>query len=73
MCANDSLASHLPAITDTSALATGDRVSIHHPRGLHYPATVEERMSALNVVWVRELSTGERKMVSTDEHTILRH
>jgi hypothetical protein len=73
MSTNEYLLPHPSTVSGASTLQAGDRVSVHHRCGLHYRAIVEERMPTLNVVWVRELSTGDRKMVSTDEHDIVRH
>ncbi|MFC4905549.1 hypothetical protein [Kocuria oceani] len=53
-------------------LRKGETVEVHSPGYPPYCGHVEESMPSLNVVWIRELRTGERKMLSVAEHCIHR-
>jgi hypothetical protein len=63
--------------TDTSSkfavLQHGDLVDVHSKGKLRYSGYVDDTMPSLHILWVREVPTGERKMVSTDEYRIVRH
>jgi hypothetical protein len=58
----------VPAAINLSLLRPGDRLEIHSPGYPASTALVEDSMPHLDVVWVRDLSTGERRMLSTTEH-----
>lgn len=56
-----------------AALRRGDHVDVRGTGNVHYNGYVEDTMPQLNIVWVREQRTGERKMLLTDEcHIIIR-
>jgi hypothetical protein len=55
-----------------TALRSGDRVEVRGNGHTHYSGYVEDTMPQLNIVWVRERRTGERRMLSTDECRIFR-
>lgn len=58
---------------DSAALRLGDRVEYVHGNGhTRYIGYVEDTMPQLNIVWIREIRTGERRMLSTDECHIYR-
>jgi hypothetical protein len=57
---------------DSAAFRLGDRVDVHRNGHSHYIAYVEDTMPQLNIVWIREMRTGERRMLSTDECHIYR-
>jgi hypothetical protein len=64
-------------ISDTAstsaALRHGDLVDVHSKGKLRYSGYVEDTMPSQHILWIREVPTGERKMVSTDEYRIVRH
>jgi hypothetical protein len=60
----------LPDTIHIVQLRQGDRVKIQSPGYPPYHGLVEDSMPALDVVWIRELRTGERKMLWTAEHHI---
>jgi hypothetical protein len=55
-----------------ATLKPGDRVHVHENGPGRYSAYVEETMPQLSIVWIRELQTGERRMLSTKECRIYR-
>lgn len=59
-----------PQICSLHALRTGNRIEVWDHGGLRYSGWVEELAPKLGVVWIREASTGERKLISTEEHSI---
>ncbi|NMR32238.1 hypothetical protein [Crystallibacter degradans] len=54
---------------DSTTFRSGDRVDIRW-NGHSSNGYVEDAMPQLNVVWIRDLRTGERRMLSTDEYQI---
>ncbi|MGM0931060.1 MAG: hypothetical protein ACQEXN_15340 [Actinomycetota bacterium] len=62
------------SIAQSTALQRGDRVEVQGKGYGHlgYDGYVDDTMPHLNIVWVRELGTGERKMLSTDEFLVKR-
>lgn len=63
--------------TDTAskfaALQHGDLVDVHSKDKLRYSGYVDDMMPSHHILWIREVPTGERKMVFTDEYRIVRH
>lgn len=59
-----------PQPCDLRALRVGDCIEAWDHDTLHHRGRVEETAPQLGVVWIREIGGGERKMVSTDEHSI---
>ena len=57
---------------DAIALRLGDHVDICGIGHTRYSGYVEETMPRMNIVWVRESGTGERRMLSTEECRIYR-
>ncbi|MFE4229992.1 hypothetical protein ACFRJ8_19135 [Arthrobacter sp. NPDC056886] len=57
---------------DSAALRPGDHIDVHVDEHTRYSAYVDDTMPQLNIVWIRELRTGERRMLSTDEHRLYR-
>ena len=55
------------SVLDSAAFLYGDRIDVHLNGHISYSAYVEETMPQLNIVWIRALRTGERRMLSTDE------
>lgn len=58
---------------DSLACQRGDRVVVCRNGHVPYEGHVEDVSPQLDIVWVRELGTGERRMLSTDECRIIRH
>lgn len=67
------MTNHTDSTPKSDALRQGDHVDIHSNGIFRYSGYVEDMMPRLRVVWIRELLTGERKMLSTDECCIVRH
>lgn len=61
-----------PETVNPFPLREGDHVQIHSPGYPPYHGLVEDSMPGLDVVWIRDLTTGERKMLSAAEHHITR-
>ena len=59
-----------PQACTLHTLRTGNRVEVWGHGGLRYSGWVEELAPKLGVVWIREASAGERKLISTEEHSI---
>ncbi|NKX56581.1 hypothetical protein [Arthrobacter mobilis] len=57
---------------DAAALGPGDHVEVHGNGHIRYSGYIEDTMPQLNIVWIRELRTGERRMLFTDECRIFR-
>lgn len=57
---------------DAAALRDGDRIDVYLNGHTRYSGYVEDTMPQLNTVWIRELRTWERKMLSTDQCSISR-
>lgn len=57
---------------DSTAIQPGDFVNVHSDGHSPYGGYVEEVSPPLNIIWVRELRTWERKMISTCECHIYR-
>lgn len=57
-----------PPAQDTSIPRPGDPIDIHVPGGPRYSGFVEDCVPHLNVVWIRDVRTGERKMLCTDDY-----
>jgi len=55
-----------------STFKQGDRVHVHENGTGRCSGYVEETMPQLNIVLIRELETGERRMLSTKECRIYR-
>jgi hypothetical protein len=58
----------VPETINLFLLRPGDRLEIRSPGYPAYTGLVEDSMPLLDVVWIRDLITGERKMLSTAEH-----
>ena len=67
---DDTTSAPAPDFTD---LRHGDHVGVHSNGNFHYSGYVDDTIPRLNIVWIRELHTGERKMLSTDEYRIVHH
>jgi hypothetical protein len=52
---------------DTAVLEHGDLVAVHGDEQLPYGGYVDDTFPQLNIVWIRELRTGECRMLSTNE------
>jgi hypothetical protein len=61
------------SVLGSGALQHGDHVTVHGNGQIRYSGYVDDTMPLLNIVWIRELRTGERKMFSTDECHIFRY
>ena len=59
-------------IVNVSALRAGELVEVHSRNQGTFRGLVEECQSSLNVVWVRDLQLGERRLISTYDHSIFR-
>lgn len=59
-----------PQTCSLHALRTGNRIEVWSHGSLRYSGWVEELAPKLGVVWIRETRTGERKLISTEEHSI---
>jgi hypothetical protein len=70
---NTEMANHTDSAPKSSALQHGDLVDIHSNGNFRYSGYVDDTIPQLNIVWIRELLTGERKMLSTDEHHVDQH
>lgn len=57
----------LQMVLDLSALEPGQDVEVHTPGRAVYHGIIEETMPQMNLVWVREATTGERKMLLMGE------
>lgn len=66
------MASITAPIKDPAALRRGDLVEVHKWDTVICIGRIEDRMTALCVLWVRDQRTGERKMFCTNEHLIRR-
>ncbi|WP_262106441.1 hypothetical protein [Arthrobacter sp. Marseille-P9274] len=64
---------HTASAIKSISLQHGDLVDIHSDGNFRYSGHVDDTMPQLNIVWIRELPTGERKMLSTDEYRIVQH
>jgi hypothetical protein len=64
---------HTASAIESFSLQHGDLVDIHSDGNFRYSGHVDDTMHQLNIVWIRELPTGERKMLSTDEYRIVHH
>jgi hypothetical protein len=53
-------------------LQRGQSVEVHSKGYPPYVGLVEESMPGLNVVWIRNPRTGERRMLLASEHDIYR-
>ncbi|GLB68761.1 hypothetical protein [Arthrobacter mangrovi] len=58
---------------DSAVLRPGDRIDVHRSGYVPRSGYVEDTMPQLNIVWIREVRTGERRMISTDECLIFRY
>ncbi|MCG2623060.1 hypothetical protein LVY72_14245 [Arthrobacter sp. I2-34] len=58
---------------DSAALQHGDRVDVHGNGYIYCSGYVEDTLPQFNVVWVRDLRTGERRMLFTNECRIIRN
>jgi hypothetical protein len=54
-------------VLDSAALQRGDHVTVHMNGHINYSGYVEDTIPGLNIVWVRELPIGERKLICTDD------
>lgn len=57
---------------DPAIIRHGDRVDVHGNGHTRCSGYVEDMFPQMNIVWIRELRTGERRMLSTDEYRIYR-
>ena len=55
------------AVHDLHSMRAGDHVEVWDRPVLRYCGRVEESVPRLNVVWIRETRTGQRKMVTADD------
>ncbi|MFE7629000.1 hypothetical protein [Kocuria sp. NPDC057446] len=60
-----------PAV-DWGELRPGEQVEAHRGAVLHHRGVVEETVPHLGVVWIRDISTGTRKMLSHDDVVLRR-
>ncbi|MCG2621972.1 hypothetical protein LVY72_08585 [Arthrobacter sp. I2-34] len=70
---NTAMTNHTDSASKSDALRQGDHVDIHSNGNFRCSGYVEDLMPQLRIVWIRDLRTGERKMLATDEHCIVRH
>ncbi|MEX5259719.1 hypothetical protein [Kocuria sp. CPCC 205263] len=52
---------------DLARLRPGDRLDARRDGQVHHRGVVDATVPRLGVVWIRERSTGYRKMLSTDD------
>jgi len=52
---------------DPADLLPGERVRVHPNDRYPYTGDVEDTCPQQSVVWIRDVQTGERKMLHTDE------
>ncbi|MEX5301350.1 hypothetical protein [Kocuria sabuli] len=57
----------LRPVRDVSTLHCGDHLDIHRFGFPTYSGTVLATMPRLNVVWIRDIRTGERQMLCADD------
>lgn len=60
-------------IHDLATVHAGDRIEVWQHGRLHYLASVEQAAPALEVVWVREIPGGFRKLVHTQDVELRHH
>jgi hypothetical protein len=59
-------------LLDLAGLHRGDSVEVHSPGRSPYVGIIDEAMPQLNIVWVRETTTGERKLLLVGESYLYR-
>jgi hypothetical protein len=59
---------HIPEIVQGASLRAGDFVAIGDAHRIHYQAQVEDAMPDREILWIRDLTTGERKLLVSTEH-----
>jgi hypothetical protein len=57
----------LRPVRDVSTLQRGDHLDVHRFGFPTYSGTVLATMPRLNVVWIRDTVTGERRMLCADD------
>jgi hypothetical protein len=60
------------AAVDWSDLRPGDQVEAERGGVVLHRGSVEETLPGLGVVWIREVGTGARKMLSAGDDVVLR-
>ena len=55
-----------------AGLRRGERVDVHETGKVPSNGFIEETMPELNIVWLRDLRTGERRILFTDECDLYR-
>ena len=55
-----------------AALLHGDLIEVEENGGTSYSGYVEDTLPQIDIVWIRDLRTGERRMLSTEDCRIYR-
>lgn len=57
-------------VRDLAGIRRGEIVEVWHHGVLRHRGRVEESMPRLGVVWIRETGSGDRKMISVEDHSL---
>jgi hypothetical protein len=60
-------------VDDLTTVHVGHRLEAWSDGALHHLGIVEEKLPELGVLWIREASTGERKMLDVISYDLRLH